>query len=66
LRQGHWITPAVSCGLLPGTMRAELLAEKKIVEGIIAADALSAGEPVRCFNSLRGIFEVRLGKPATT
>jgi len=57
-RDGAWITPALTCGLLPGVMRAELLAYGKIVEGVIHSRELVSGEPIRCFNALRGVFEV--------
>ena len=57
LRDGHWITPALSCGLLPGVLRAELLARGEIAEGIIPADDLQSGEVMRCFNALRGVMD---------
>ncbi|HLH31932.1 MAG TPA: aminotransferase class IV [Terriglobia bacterium] len=59
-RDGAWITPALSCGLLPGVQRAELLARGDIVEGIIHPEDLSSSDPVRCFNALRGVFEAAL------
>ena len=57
LRNHHWVTPMVSCGLLPGTMRANLLAEGHLVEGVIRVDELAPGETIRCFNSVRGVFD---------
>lgn len=57
-REGSWITPAVSCGLLPGTMRAQLLAEGEIVEGIVGVGDLLEGETIRYFNAVRGVMEV--------
>ena len=60
LRGGKWITPPVSCGLLPGVMWAELLATGEVVEGVMRVDELNAGETVRCFNSVRGIFDLCL------
>ena len=62
LREGRWITPHVSSGLLPGVMRAELLAREEIVEGVIPVRELQDGERIRCFNALRGIFDVVLRK----
>jgi branched-subunit amino acid aminotransferase/4-amino-4-deoxychorismate lyase len=56
LRDGRWVTPAVGCGLLPGTRRAQLLDEGAIVEGIVRAKDLVAGETIRFFNG-RGVFE---------
>jgi branched-subunit amino acid aminotransferase/4-amino-4-deoxychorismate lyase len=57
-RSGHWVTPRVSCGLLPGVMREELLERSEIFEDVILAGDLQAGETVRCFNALRGLFEI--------
>lgn len=51
LRDGVWITPPISCGVLPGTMRAQLIEEGKIAEVVIPG--LLSGEPVRCFNAVR-------------
>jgi para-aminobenzoate synthetase / 4-amino-4-deoxychorismate lyase len=56
-RDGRWITPQVSCGLLSGVMREELLARGEIVEGVIQASELQPGEVIRCFNALRGVCE---------
>lgn len=58
LRDGKWVTPLVCCGLLPGTMRAQMLEEGQIVEGIIRVEELKPGETIRCFNAVRGIFDV--------
>lgn len=57
-RAGRWITPPVSCGLLAGVMRAELLAEGRIAEGVIRLDELAPGESILFFNSVRGVLEV--------
>lgn len=59
-RERQWITPALSSGLLPGVGRAELLARGDIVEGVIHVDDLMPGEPIRCFNALRGVFDLEL------
>lgn len=55
LREGRWVTPPVSCGLLPGVMRAHLLDQGEIVEGLVTA---IPGETVRCFNAVRGVFDL--------
>ena len=57
-RDGRWITPQTSCGLLPGVMREELLARGEIVEGVIRANELRPEESIRCFNALRGMHEI--------
>jgi branched-subunit amino acid aminotransferase/4-amino-4-deoxychorismate lyase len=59
-RGGRWVTPQASCGLLPGTLRAELLENGDLVEGILTADELVAGEQIRCFNSVRGVYDLCL------
>jgi para-aminobenzoate synthetase/4-amino-4-deoxychorismate lyase len=56
-RGNSWITPRVSCGLLPGTMRAQLLDDGEIEEGLVRLEDLSAGEPFRCFNAVRGAWD---------
>jgi para-aminobenzoate synthetase/4-amino-4-deoxychorismate lyase len=58
LRAGRWITPKLSCGLLPGVMRDELLARGEIVEGVIHSSELRDGELIRCFNALRGVRDI--------
>jgi para-aminobenzoate synthetase / 4-amino-4-deoxychorismate lyase len=60
LRGSGWITPALRCGLLAGVKREELLADGSIVEGVIRRDELAPGERIRCFNALRGVFDVPL------
>jgi para-aminobenzoate synthetase / 4-amino-4-deoxychorismate lyase len=57
-RDGRWITPQTSCGLLPGVMREELLGRGEMVEGVVHASELRPGELIRCFNALRGVFDV--------
>ncbi len=57
-REGKWITPRLDCGLLPGTMRAQLLEEGKIVEGVIQAADLTPAEPIRFFNAVRGVYDI--------
>lgn len=51
-------TPPVACGLLNGTMRAELLQRKAIVERILRPEDLRAAEAVFLVNSVRGIQPV--------
>jgi para-aminobenzoate synthetase/4-amino-4-deoxychorismate lyase len=57
---GRWLTPPTDCGLLPGTMRAELLAAGEIEEGVISCEALAAASAVRLFNSVRGVWDVEV------
>jgi len=51
---GRWLTPASSCGLLPGIARARLLREGAISEAVLRRDDLVRAEEVVFFNSLRG------------
>jgi para-aminobenzoate synthetase/4-amino-4-deoxychorismate lyase len=52
-KQGRWLTPPLSSGLLPGTLRQRLLDEGRISEGILTLDDLTRGE-IYLINSLRG------------
>jgi para-aminobenzoate synthetase/4-amino-4-deoxychorismate lyase len=51
---GGAMTPPVACGLLPGTMRAELLAAGEIREAPITVEQLLAARRVWLINSVRG------------
>ena len=51
---GKKITPPVSCGLLPGVFREELLARGEIVEGVLTKQDLLYASQVWLINSLRG------------
>lgn len=48
------VTPPVECGLLAGTMRAELLARGEIVEGRVTVDELLRAPQLWLINSVRG------------
>lgn len=54
LRAGQWLTPSLAAGLLPGVMRAELLAQGRIREARLTRDDLARAEGLAFFNSLRG------------
>ncbi len=51
---GQLVTAPVSCGLLPGTFRAELLEHDKIVEQVVTIDDLEQANEVFMINSVRG------------
>lgn len=57
---GHWITPPVAAGLLPGVGRARALAAGRISEGVVRVADLARAEGLAFLNSLRGWIEVRL------
>ncbi|MGM0415679.1 MAG: aminodeoxychorismate synthase component I [Thermodesulfobacteriota bacterium] len=52
-KNGRWLTPPLSCGLLPGTMRQRLLDEGRIAEEVLFLDDLKSAE-IFLINSLRG------------
>lgn len=49
------LTPPLSCGLLPGTLRAELLASGRAEERVLALADLAAAEAIFLGNSVRGL-----------
>jgi para-aminobenzoate synthetase/4-amino-4-deoxychorismate lyase len=51
---GRAVTPPVECGLLPGTMRAELLAAGEIAEAPITVEQVLALRRIWLVNSVRG------------
>jgi branched-subunit amino acid aminotransferase/4-amino-4-deoxychorismate lyase len=53
------ITPPVQCGLLPGTFRAQLLAEGKIREELISLDDLRNTQTIFLINSVRRWIEIK-------
>ena len=50
---GRLVTPPLSCGLLPGTLRAWLLDQGQVIEQVIRLDELAGCELYR-INALRG------------
>jgi para-aminobenzoate synthetase/4-amino-4-deoxychorismate lyase len=54
-RDGMLLTPSLSSGLLPGTLRAELIAEGRARESILTLDDLAAADAVYLGNSVRGL-----------
>jgi branched-subunit amino acid aminotransferase/4-amino-4-deoxychorismate lyase len=57
---GVRVTPPVTCGLLPGVYRAELLENGTIHERVITKEDLSRASRIWLINSLRGWIEVQL------
>ncbi len=56
----QWYTPPLSCGLLPGVMRATLLAEGKLTERRLTRGDLMQAQGLALINSVRGWLEVDL------
>ena len=54
-RGGTLMTPALSSGLLPGTLRADLLASGRAVEAVLMPADLESAEAVYLGNSVRGL-----------
>ena len=55
---GRWLTPPLSCGLLPGVMRAVLLDDPQwqIQEAVITRAMLQQAEAIMVCNALRGVM----------
>lgn len=51
---GKRVTPPIGCGLLPGTLRAELLQQGEIVERVIHKSDLARAKSLWFINSVRG------------
>jgi para-aminobenzoate synthetase/4-amino-4-deoxychorismate lyase len=51
---GRQVTPPVACGLLAGTLRAQLLAVGEITEGVLTRDDLARASRLWLINSVRG------------
>lgn len=57
---GVWLTPPLSCGLLPGVGRALAIEAGEIAEGVIRIEDLRRAEAMAFLNSLRGWILVDL------
>jgi len=61
VKDGVWRTPPVTCGLLPGTLRAQILKnEKNACEAILGVKDLKKADAVYLCNSVRGLYPVRI------
>jgi para-aminobenzoate synthetase/4-amino-4-deoxychorismate lyase len=60
LRDGVWWTPPLSCGLLAGTYRRELLEQGRLREAVIPLAELAQAQGLAFFNGLRGWLEAEL------
>jgi para-aminobenzoate synthetase / 4-amino-4-deoxychorismate lyase len=57
---GQWVTPPRQVGLLPGVMRASLLAEGVLQERVLTRADLPHATGMALLNSVRGWLDVRL------
>jgi len=56
-----WRTPAIACGVLPGTYRASILKNRPNArEDVLTLDDLVRADAIYLCNSVRGMFPVRL------
>ncbi|HTJ56575.1 MAG TPA: aminodeoxychorismate synthase component I [Devosiaceae bacterium] len=60
---GQLFTPALQSGLLPGTLRAELLSTGRAREAVLTAANLQTAEKVFLGNSVRGLMAATLVTP---
>nr|WP_300150072.1 bifunctional anthranilate synthase component I family protein/class IV aminotransferase [Propionicimonas sp.] len=61
LLDGEWFTPPEDAGLLPGTLRAELLARGRLRERRLTLADLARAEKLAFLNALRGWCPATLG-----
>ncbi len=57
---GRYVTPPISCGLLGGTFRAELLSRGKLTEQVLKVDDLKRAEALYMINSVRKWTRLKL------
>ena len=57
---GRWVTPPLSCGLLPGVGRAVALREGRVVESVLRVADVPRVQGWAFINSLRGWLAARL------
>ncbi len=55
-------TPPIACGVLPGTMRADLLASGRMRERTLTVEDLSRAERAWLVNSVRGWIPIRVAR----
>ncbi len=56
----RYVTPPISCGLLGGTFRAELLSRGKLTEQVLKVDDLKRAEALYMINSVRKWTRLKL------
>lgn len=64
-RKGRLFTPPLGSGLLPGVLRAELIASGKVEEAVLLPEDLASADAVYLGNSVRGLVRatpLALGK----
>ncbi len=63
-RNGAYVTPPLSSGLLAGVMRTHLLKSKdvQLSEGVLTVEDFRRAEAIYLCNGIRGVRQVRLQK----
>jgi para-aminobenzoate synthetase/4-amino-4-deoxychorismate lyase len=57
-RDETWLTPPVSCGLLPGTWREHMMDQGVLQEAVLTRDDVVQADQVFLVNSVRGMWRV--------
>ena len=60
LLDGQWVTPPLTCGLLPGVGRALALAEGRVIEAVVRVEDVQRVQAWAFINSLRGWLNATL------
>ncbi len=60
LLDGQWVTPPLSCGMLPGIGRQVLLAEGRLREQVVRVEQLPLVQGFAFINSMRGWLDAEL------
>ncbi len=63
-KDGCWLTPPVSCGLLPGVFRRHFMADTPVRVQVLTAADVAAADRVCLANAVWGMVEVRLAGDA--
>ncbi len=63
-RGGRLVTPVLSCGLLDGALRRELLEQGLCEEAVLTPDDLAGGDEILLGNSLRGLIRAEPARAA--
>ncbi len=58
-RDGELLTPMLNSGLLPGTLRAELIADGRVREAVLTLGDLEKADAVYLGNSVRGLMRAK-------
>ncbi len=60
-KAGRWITPPISCGVLPGVYRRHLLeSQRDVEEQVLTLEDLKTADAVYLTNAVRGCVGSRL------